>query len=477
MADHPAQRPYRTEDERRPSWRDADERAWTPSNNDPLAELARLIGQEDPFAPARQEAQSRTHAQPRRPAEPAAPDWLTRPSEPSAESYGHGSDDARAASHATPHLAPRSDVSSPEPDWQDHRSGDQPYDGRYGDPRFAPAHAAAVQGYANEDPHAYYDDRAHYDERAHEQSYPYDEDEAYEPQPVQRRRRGGLTTVLVVVGIAALGTAGAFGYRAFFGPNKADNKPPVIMADTGPNKVVPAASPSSDSSQSKLVYDRLPDRSSAERVVSREEQPVERPAAARVVLPGAPSAFTNAAAPAASSQPGLAGNEPKRVRTVTIRPDGGVVGAVPSAPPVRATAAPSTSTAPAAPAAPGPSRLASRGSAPSSGPLAIAPQSPAESAPARNATPSREPSVPDGSYMVQLTSQKSETDAQASYRALQSKYPNVLGDRQPVIRRADLGSKGIYYRAQIGPFTTADQANEFCGNLKSAGGQCIVQRN
>jgi hypothetical protein len=74
-------------------------------------------------------------------------------------------------------------------------------------------------------------------------------------------------------------------------------------------------------------------------------------------------------------------------------------------------------------------------------------------------------------------SNKSEAEAQAAFRGLQTKYPSVLGDRQPLIRRVDLGDKGIYYRAQVGPFSAADEANEFCGNLKSAGGQCIVQKN
>ena len=82
-----------------------------------------------------------------------------------------------------------------------------------------------------------------------------------------------------------------------------------------------------------------------------------------------------------------------------------------------------------------------------------------------------------GNYVVQISSQRSESEAQASFRALQTKYPNVLGSRQPLIRRADLGSKGVYYRAQVGPFATADDANQLCGNLKAAGGQCIVQRN
>jgi hypothetical protein len=53
----------------------------------------------------------------------------------------------------------------------------------------------------------------------------------------------------------------------------------------------------------------------------------------------------------------------------------------------------------------------------------------------------------------------------------------VLGGRQPIIRRADLGEKGVFYRAQVGPFGTIDLANQLCGNLKNAGGQCIVQRN
>ena len=80
-------------------------------------------------------------------------------------------------------------------------------------------------------------------------------------------------------------------------------------------------------------------------------------------------------------------------------------------------------------------------------------------------------------YLVQVSSQKNEADAQASYRALQSKFPSVLGSRSPVIKRADLGDKGVYYRAMVGPFGTPEEAAQFCGNLKTAGGQCVVQRN
>src|SRR5262249_54976409 len=82
-----------------------------------------------------------------------------------------------------------------------------------------------------------------------------------------------------------------------------------------------------------------------------------------------------------------------------------------------------------------------------------------------------------GGYLVQVSSQRNEADAQASYRGLQGKFPNVLGSHWPVIRRADLGDKGVYYRAMVGPFGSSEEATQFCGNLKNAGGQCVVQRN
>ena len=82
-----------------------------------------------------------------------------------------------------------------------------------------------------------------------------------------------------------------------------------------------------------------------------------------------------------------------------------------------------------------------------------------------------------GGYVVQISSQRSEAEAQASFRSLQSKFPKELGDRAAIVRRADLGEKGVYFRAMVGPFGTAGDADQFCGSLKSAGGQCIVQKN
>jgi hypothetical protein len=41
----------------------------------------------------------------------------------------------------------------------------------------------------------------------------------------------------------------------------------------------------------------------------------------------------------------------------------------------------------------------------------------------------------------------------------------------------DLGAKGIYYRAMVGPFASMEKAAGMCRTLKAAGCNCLVQRN
>jgi len=85
------------------------------------------------------------------------------------------------------------------------------------------------------------------------------------------------------------------------------------------------------------------------------------------------------------------------------------------------------------------------------------------------------PASGNGSYLVQVSSQRSEADAQSAYRSIQSKYPSVLGSQPHTVRRADLGSKGVYYRAMVGPFPSREAAVQLCSSLKQAGGDCVVQ--
>ena len=80
-------------------------------------------------------------------------------------------------------------------------------------------------------------------------------------------------------------------------------------------------------------------------------------------------------------------------------------------------------------------------------------------------------------YSVQVASERSEGGAQAAFQALQAKDPNQLSGHQPIIRRADLGDAGSYYRALIGPFASAEKAAKVSSGLKTGGGDCIVPKN
>ena len=79
-----------------------------------------------------------------------------------------------------------------------------------------------------------------------------------------------------------------------------------------------------------------------------------------------------------------------------------------------------------------------------------------------------------GTYAVQVTSERSAAEAHASFRALRAKFPNQLGGREPIVRRTDLGAKGIYYRTMVGPFASMEKAVGMCRTLKAAGGNCLI---
>ena len=79
-----------------------------------------------------------------------------------------------------------------------------------------------------------------------------------------------------------------------------------------------------------------------------------------------------------------------------------------------------------------------------------------------------------GKFVVQVSSQKTEDEANSSFRGLLEKFPNELGGRRAVVQRADLGPKGIVYRVHVGPFASSDEASRFCASFKTAGGQCVV---
>jgi hypothetical protein len=320
---------------------------------------------------------------------------------------------------------------------------------------------------------------------------PYAYQSGYEEEPEPRKRSSGLMTVVAVLALAVVGTGAAFAYRTYVGTPRS-GEPPIIKADNSPTKVVPAPG---DATAAKTP-DRMLPGDGGEKIVSREETPVDvnSKSGPRVVFPplnpnGSPPTVASVSPaglpPATAANGTMTNNEPRKIKTLAVKGDAAENGGVPAGIAVPAKPAPATRTAAPAAAATVPAARSNPSSAnanaSANGPLSLSPQggSAPEPAPAKLAATNPVPTPPasGGGYLVQVSSQKNEADAHTSYRALQNKFPTVLGSRPPVIKRADLGDKGVYYRAMVGPFGTTEEAAQFCGNLKTAGGQCVVQRN
>jgi SPOR domain len=405
----------------------------------------------------------------------------------------HGHHGHRPGAHPTvpdQHYATEHYAAAPAPAPDDHsRLGERQNYGAYReedehgeqgehDPRYAAAehddHGEYDPRYAEEGEHGEYDPRyAAAEEDQYDDDYEYADDEDGYADEAPRRR--GLVKVALagVLGVVVLGTAGAFAYRAMFHSGGGDGPPPLIRADNTPTKVVPTQT--ADAS-AKPINDRL---GPGERMVSREEQPIDlreaRNANGALVAPVGtggvapyPNAPTTTSAAPASGAPAPA-TEPKRVRTVTIHADAGTQ---PNPPPNAATAPAASVSPPATP------RAAAPPAATGNAPLPLTPQAPPSVAavdtthatpPAKTASPS------SGGWIVQISAQKTEAEAQATFRTAQAKY-SALADQQPLIRKKDYGERGVFYATQVGPFPQREEANRLCETLKSAGATCFIQK-
>jgi hypothetical protein len=513
--------------------------------SDPLAELARLIGQNDPFSDLRREARGSSSQPTGVPyagdhaasyAAEAAPPYAPAPP------YDHPREAGEHPSHFGFDLPPRPQAEVPpsHADWPGSREtapryphdpfalpstapmppgpGEQSYLGAgypgtsatsaapdYAAER-APLARAETAGAPDLPP---FPPPLYPSEPETGAMPPPHRDEFYDDAP--RSRRKGMVTVAAVLSLAVVGTAAAFAYRSFFGGAASSAPPPIIRASAEPSKVAPPpATP--DPSTNKISYDRFEDRGRNEQVIVREEKPIEpselaRSSVPRTVPPNVPT-IANVPPPVPANAPSALG-EPRRVRTVPIRPDQPETAVAPAAPPAPARttiasaanppldlnadtppqAAPPAARASAPTGAPprAPSRQAARPASPApapNAPLSLAPDGNVPPPPAtraapapRAAAPARLASAPSsggGRYLVQVSSQRSEADAEAAFRNIQAKFRSVLGGQAHTIRRADLGSKGVYYRAMVGPFGTRDEAVQLCSSLKAAGGDCIV---
>lgn len=94
-------------------------------------------------------------------------------------------------------------------------------------------------------------------------------------------------------------------------------------------------------------------------------------------------------------------------------------------------------------------------------------------APVVEATPVSATAGSIAAAYVQLSSQRSEGEAQESLRQAQSRYGNLLQGNALEIQRADLGQKGIYYRVRL-PSGSLQEATSICASIKANGGDCFA---
>ncbi len=443
---------------------------------DPLAELARIVGQDDPFRALLEakEAKEATRAEPPRGrVEPVMPH------------YGEAPAPGLSATRTEPNLGgPNLGV---------------PNLGLpiLGAPMPAPAHtpAAAFNQYLAAV------ERETDSEPAPDAQGP---EENPEPRPRGRRR---IALVGAALGIVAASIGGALTWKAFH--HSRSGAPILVMADQAPLKVAPQNAGGVEiPDQNKQIYERTataPVKDGGQiRIVNREEQPLDVKQAARSL----------AAEAGASASPAVPGNalteslgEPRRVRTVSVRPEPSPAEAqraaqaaaqaqaaqaqaaqVPPISPIPTMTLPTEATgstpAPVTPRGPraipiARPQAAQDAVAETPAPVAETPrQRPVQRVasaepPTTQAMPS--PQAPVGGFSVQLSVRATEKEAEIAFRQAQERYGAVLGGQSPLIRQAEVNGKSIY-RVRVGPMSK-ESADGLCGKLKASGAACFVAKN
>lgn len=347
---------------------------------------------------------------------------------------------------------------------------------------YAQGDAGHLQGH---DPHGGFDAHGHghpHGQGYHEGEADYDET-LMEEDDEPRRSRRGLMIVGALVGAIGLGGALAYTYKTFIAPSPS-RAPLVRAADPSANKVKPVVA---GGREFAYTDKKLPNRLSED---------------------GGPQGGDNAQG---DDRAGDDPNSPRRVKIIPINPNGGpqqggpvTIGTPPqrqggpapiagimldsgpgqmAPPPVRAqpTAPPppappqarslTTGSAPAASPPPAPVKMVSAAPPTSIPAAAEPPAAPVKKAVARTKEVAAAPPASSGAngYVAVLSSQKSRMDALKAFADLQQKYGDVLASRTPDVQEANLGEKGLWYRAVVGPPGSRDAASGVCSQLKTAG--------
>ena len=507
----------------------------TSSSADPLSELARLVGGtgRDPFANVFNEQPSSPQqrpstAQPRMSAPSSAPPVSPSPyappqaatQRPQASSYGYEQPMAPSLKPApvsapapsfsampkpaAPHVQPQSyDYAQPSappmPDFLREAAPKQ-----YTPPQSYAGYAAqpAPEAYASAHPQTEDAYPSYQHEQHHEQGYdpahysqndgPWMPQDQYATAPADfgypepKRSHRMLVWIGAFIVLIIAGFAGVFTMRSISGPKEA----PVIAALTSPTKIQPEKSDSDNASDpSATVLDHGKSNDAQAKVVNREEQPVD---------------LAQAQLRPKQTSPSNGFPEPKKVRTVSVRPDGTIIDdpSAPSLPPptpLRPTQAPlattgasnsatakTSITAPSVPAqtdakAATPKSAQRSPTTPSTDtkPQSIAQVISSSSAPAQAPSPTASKAAPapaaTGTFAVQFSSSPSETEASASLARVKERFSSVLGAYRPSVAKGDANGHTVY-RVRVSGLDRP-KAVEICENIRSNGGTCFVAAN
>jgi hypothetical protein len=326
------------------------------------------------------------------------------------------------------------------------------------------------------------------------------------------RQRSRLVSVGAGLGVVAVCITAGLAWRGLHSGGGTGGGVPTILADTAPLKVAPQKADGVEiPDQNKQIYDRTA-KDGQIRIVNREEQPLDVAQAARSAqgtseggaTPG--SATGNASAPPTGTLTESLG-EPRRVRTVSVKPETPPPPPQPEAaePPqasvIPTMTLPGTSTEGASTRAslrPRAGRVSVPLTTPTATPVAEAPASTPVPAPAPAprvkapqrvaavapettaavapppATATESPAPAAGSFSVQLGVRNSASEAQAAFTQMQGKYAPLAG-KPALIRQAEVNGKALY-RVRVGPLGKAE-ATSLCSQLQAAGGQCFVAKN
>jgi hypothetical protein len=322
-------------------------------------------------------------------------------------------------------------------------------------------------------------------------------------EEIRSRRPLYVMAAMIVAGIAGIGAS--FGFR---GAVSHQDEIATIRAADGPAKVQPETSvgteiPNQDAS---ILGGSRPQPPVA--VVNNVEQPADLSAQANVpeaqaTSPRAIAGLATGAAsvpvpaPPAQAQPQPSAEplsiadliEPKKVKTVSVRPDGTLL---PDDAPPQVTA----STMPVPAARPSAASLAKVATPKSAARVATTPRTAApdvngqasrtsvvakakrvELADARGQPPAAGAGqVPSGSFSVQLAAPGTEQEARETEVRLMQKFAAELAGLHTSIHKAAVGGKAVY-RVRVGGLPSRDEAIALCQKVQSGGGNCFVAKN